>query len=111
MSSYPKKIAPVLAGLLLLVLLVVGLRQGQGLEYVNEPLRGHLDLQVSDFRPDGLTHVKGWVYHAVGVRSVQLVIDEARRLPMKLGVERQDVAAAFPGRPRPPACALHRAGA
>lgn len=99
MSSYPKKIAPVLAGLLLLVLLVVGLRQGQGLEYVNEPLRGHLDLQVSDFRPDGLTHVKGWVYHAVDVRSVQLVIDEARRLPMKLGVERQDVAAAFPGRP------------
>lgn len=85
--------------LLLLILFAIGMRLGQGIEYFNEPLRGHLDIQASDFRSDGVTQLKGWAYHATGVRTVTLIIDEVRRLPMRIGLERPDVATVFPGRP------------
>ena len=99
MKSAFRTAAPVLAALLLLVLLIAGFQQREGLEYVNEPLRGHLDITPSDFKKEGLTHIRGWAHHPAGIRSVQLVVDENRRLPMLLGGERQDVAQVFPGRP------------
>lgn len=98
-KTLPLRVAYSLSGLLLLFFLVVGTQVRQGLEYLNEPLRGHLDVQPADFQPDGATVIKGWAYHAAGVQAATLVVDEKRRLPLQVGLERADVAAALPGRP------------
>ncbi|HRN77240.1 hypothetical protein [Ottowia sp.] len=99
MKTLPLRVAYSLSGLLLLVLLVLGTQIRHGLEYLNEPLRGHLDAQPADFQPDGTTVIKGWAYHAAGVQAASLIVDEKRRLPLQVGLERADVAAALPGRP------------
>ena len=99
MKNSPHRVATFLAGLLLLTLLAVGALQQEDRAFFQEPLRGHLDLSASDFQADGATAVKGWAYHPTGIRSAHLIIDERRRLPLQLGMERQDVAAALPGRP------------
>ena len=62
MKSAFRTAATVLAALLLLVLLIAGFQQREGLEYVNEPLRGHLDITPSDFKKEGLTHIRGWAH-------------------------------------------------
>ena len=99
MKNSPHRLATLLAGLLLLALLAIGTMQQEERAFFQEPLRGHLDLSASDFQTNGATVVTGWAHHPAGIQSAQLVIDENRRLPLQLGVERQDVAAAFPGRP------------
>ena len=83
MKTLPLRVAYSLSGLLLLVLLVLGTQIRHGLEYLNEPLRGHLDAQPADFQPDGTTVIKGWAYHAAGVQAASLIVDEKRRLPLE----------------------------
>ncbi len=96
MKLLAPKFLQALAVLLLLSLLAGGIRLGQGIKHLNDPLRGHLDVSAADFRSDGLTVISGWAFHPVGVQSATLVIDETRRLHLTVGIQRPDVAAALP---------------